>query len=430
MPGGFSFWNSIRPVESAKLNFTRMSATSPAPAMANLDVSSARLRANPAYELVLFDRLAESEKHLLREVAEDPDCYGVLRPREQSTLSMKAVSRDTALLLFSLREPGPLPRFAVEALGQDCAGTIGRMVLDGILEIEVNGTMISGPDASASILGTSSAPQSGSSLAAISRRAIEYAASLGLENPLELSARLYAYNCIPVTRRWRESLPEEDATADSLGLRDGPAARALARGWQALPESAAWISWRRDDGGRRQAHRSDSVVTYKLYISPACDRVREAVQATAESVAQSNAQQWKVGKGIRGLLRPDKMVVYFNQFADLQEVALKIISRLEGCPAHGVPFTAELAGAGLLSWGIDPSGDANTLAWLSGESWRGKLCDRLAAAIVQAGAHASIEANPETNSLRDAVQFALHRVRLEGIDTDTWTPAPGFVWAN
>ncbi len=427
MPGGSSFWNSIQPAKSAKLNFTRMSPTPPAPAMNNLDVRSVRLQASPAYELVLFDRLTGPEQHLLRGVAQDPDCYGVLRPREQSTLSMKAVSRDTALLLFSLREPGPLPRFAAQALGEDCANAIGRMILDGILEIEINGAMISGPDASAVLLGTASPPQSQSTLATISLRAIDYAASLELEDPLELSARLYAYNCIPASRRWRDALPQEDATADYLGLRNGPALRALAGGWQALPESPAWISWRRDDGSRRQAHRSEPAVTYKLYISPVPGCLREAVQATAESVAQSNAHQWKAGKGIHNLLRPDKMVVYFNQFADLQEVALKIVSRLEGCPAHGVPFTAELAGAGLLSWGIDPSVNANTLAWLSGESWRGKLCDRLAAAIVQAGDRVN-PANSET--LRETVQFALHRLRLEGIDTDTWTPPLGFVWAS
>jgi len=396
----------------------------------NVDLRSARLRASPAYELVLLDRLADSERHLLREVAGDPDCYGVLRPREQSTLSMKAVSRDTALLLFSLRETGPLPRFAAQTLGEDCANTIGRMVLDGILEIEVNGVMVSGPDAAASICGTPSAQRSGSALAAISRRAIEYAASLELENPLEISARLYAYNCIPASRRWREALPQEDATAHYLGLRDDSPARALAGGWRALPESPVWISWRREDGARRQAHRSKTEVTYKLYVSPASDRLREAVQATAESVAQSNAQQWKVGKGIHNLLRPDKMIVYFDHLTDLQEVALKIVSRLEGCPAHGVPFTAELAGAGLLSWGIDPARNPETLAWLSGESWRGKLCDRLAMAIVQAGAQDRDGAHSDTAPLRDAVQFALHRLRLEGIDTDTWTPTPGFVWSS
>ena len=398
--------------------------------MAYFDLRYARLRASPAYDLVLLDRLGEAEQHLLRGVADDPDCYGVLRPREDSNLSMKAISRDTALLLFSLREAGPIPRFAAQVMGADCANAIGRMVLDGILEVDLNGAWISGPEASAAILGTPSAPETESSLAAISRRAIEYAASLESDNPLELSARLYEYNCVPVSRRWRELLPTEDATAQYLGLRDGPAARALAGGWRALPESDAWISWRNENGGPAQVHRPDTAVTYKLYLSPVCDRLREAVQAMAESVAQSNAQQWKVGKGIRGLLRPDKMVVYFSHFADLQEVALKIMTRLEGCPPHGVPFTAELAGQGQLSWGIDPGGEASTPAWLSGESWRGKLCDRLAMAIVQAGGGSRMDATSETNTRRDIVQFALQRLRLEGIDTDTWTPAPGFVWVS
>jgi hypothetical protein len=398
-----------------------MSASSLSPATANLDLKSARLRPSQSYELVLFDRLSEAERQLLRGVAEDPDCYGVLRPREDSGLSMKAVSRDTSLLLFALREPGPLPRFAAQAMGADCANAIGRMVLDGILEVDLNGAWICGPEASAMIWGAPSAPETEASLAAISRRAIEYAASLELDNPLELSARLYGYNRVPVSRRWREVLPAENATAHYLDLRGGPAARALAGGWHALPESEAWISWRNENERPAQVHRQDTVV-YKLYLSPVCDRLREGMQAMAESVAQSKAQQWKVGKGIHGLLRPDKMVVYFNRFADLQEVALKIMTRLEGCPPHGVPFTAELAGNGLLSWGIDPAGDASALAWLSGESWRGKLCDRLAMAIVQASS--------ETKTRRDIVQFALQRLRLEGIDTDIWTPAPGFAWAS
>src|SRR5271165_2243315 len=146
--------------------------------MANFDLRSVRLRASPAYNLVLFDRLSQSEQHLLRRLPDDPDCYGVLRPREDSSLSMKAVSRDTALLLFSLREAGPLPRYAFETMGDDCANAIGRMILDGILEIEVDGSMISGPEASAAVSGTRCAPENEASLAAISRRAIEYAAAL------------------------------------------------------------------------------------------------------------------------------------------------------------------------------------------------------------------------------------------------------------
>jgi hypothetical protein len=124
------------------------------------------------------------------------------------------------------------------------------------------------------------------------------------------------------------------------------------------------------------------------------------------------------------------MVVYFRQFSDLQEAALKIMSHLEGCTAHGVPFTAELANQGLLSWGIDPPREAYSVSWLGGESWRGKLCNRLAMTIVQASAGRGNEATGAAADAVNAAEFAIHRLRLEGIDTDTWTLAHGFVWAN
>ena len=406
---------------------------SPARVSATIDLSSARLRSNPAWELVLFDRLTASERQALRGLTEDPDCYGVLRSRRDSGLSMKAVSRDTALLLFSMQQTGPLPRFASQMLGDDCAATIGRMLLDGILEVEINGAMISGPQAAALIYGTAHATGSDTSLAALSHRAIHYAESLRLDDPFELSSRLYSYNTIPASARWRALLPGEAATAQYLGLHHGPAARALASDWRPVPETKNWISHRANAADHSQPPTSAPSLTYKLYVSPACDHVRDAVEAIAEAVAQSKALQWKVGKGVHGLVRPDKMVIYFRQFADLQEVARKIMDRLEGCPPHGVPFTAELAGGGLLSWGIDPPRETGSLSWLGGESWRGKLCNKLAMALVQAGIsnhHEETRKAGDSSQPPYAANFAIQRLRLEGIDTDTWTPTHGFVWAS
>ena len=210
----------------------------------------------------------------------------------------------------------------------------------------------------------------------------------------------------------------------------GPAPRVLSRDWWSIPESQTWISWRARNADLEDERRGVPEITYKLYVSPACDQLREAVQAVAESVARSNAMQWKVGKGVHGLLRPDKMVVYFSLFVDLQEVALKIINHLEGCPAHGVPFTAELTNPGLLSWGIDPPREAHTLSWLGGESWRGKLCNRLAMAMVQAGSRGADKLTGDVTRPMNAASFAIQCLRLEGIDTDTWTPAHGSAWAS
>jgi hypothetical protein len=390
--------------------------------MSTLNLKDARLRANPAYELVLYDRLSEAGKQALRSLADDPGCYGILRPREDPALSMKSVSQDVALLLFSLRSAGTLPRFAAEALRDECDQVIGRMILDGILEIELDGEMVSGPAAYSALARPANDCEAEGPLAAMSRRAIDYAAALELTDPMALSARLYRYNTIPASRRWRALLPDDAATEAYLGLGDGPAVHALAGEWLRLPESHGWISWRSKSTANHrpaQAQHGGAESTYKLYVSPAPGRLREAVQATAGAVARSNAMQFKVGKDIHGLLRPDKMVVYFRHFSDLQEVALKIMASLEGCPPHGVPFTAELAGRGLLSWGVDPPANENGF-WSGPESWRVKICKRLALALIQSGSVAEVS----------PAGFALERLRLEGIDTTTWTPSLGLAWSN
>jgi len=388
-----------------------------------IDLTQAILRANPAYQLVLFDRLSAAERDTLRGLADDPDGYGVLRPRENAALGVKAVSRDTALLLFSLQQPGRLPRYAARAMGDDSAATLAKMVLDGILQVEADGRMISGPEAS-NLLAATETDENPGTLAAISRRAIEYAAALGLSDPREISARLYAYNCLPISPRWRDSLPNDAATASYLGLADGPAFQTLSANWRPLQESAAWIPWQ--PKASPPARPGHPATNYKLYVSPACHRLRETIAAVADAVARSNAIQWKVGKGLRGLLRPDKLVIYFSHFTDLQDVALTLMKHREGFPPHGVPFTAELAGSGLLAWGIDPPNDPNA-PWLERsfeqESWRSHLTNRLALALALAKtSHSPTPAN--------AARFALHRLQLEAIDTRAWTPDRGFAWTK
>ena len=398
--------------------------------MSKINLRESRLRANPAYELVLYDRLSEPEKHVLRSLAEDPACYGVLRPRADSTLSMKSVSQDTALLLFSLQAPGLLPRFAVEALRDECDQVIGKMILDGVLELEIDDAMVCGPAAFAVLSGAGVIANHVGTLAEMSRRAIDYAAALELADPIALAGRLYRYNTIPASRRWRELLPDDGATAEYLGLVGGAAGRTLAGEWRSLPESEGWISWQSRGGRAARPYDGNAESTYKLYVSPTCERLREAVEGVAAAIARSNAVQWKVGKGIHGLLRPDKIVVYFRQFADLQETALKIVANLQGCSSHGVPFTSELAGAGLLSWGVDPPMDARGELWSRAESWRVKVCNRLALALTQALAQRGQHQSVSPAQLVSPTQFALERLRLEGVDTNTWTAARVLSWSN
>jgi hypothetical protein len=375
-------------------------------------------RANPTYELVLWDRLAPEERRALARLPDDPDFYGVLRPAAGSALGaglgaglgVKAVDRETALLFLTLREPGGLPAYVRTVLAEATGRTVARLVADGVLEIERDGAFVAGP---AALGGGIEGGVGEGRLAKLSIAALQYGQALAIEDPLRLSFRLYGYNRRPLTPRWQRLLASAEAVRSHLGIAQGGAHRpALDRAWRASPASAAseaWLSWR-----TRQPERaaSEGGATWKLYISPAPEALAESFGAVLDALAAGRAAQFKIGSGAAGLLRPDKIVAYFPDFERLAAAAEAVSSRLAGVPAQGVPFTSEIGGDGLLSWGMDPPA-AERGAWGGRESWRLWLTHRLARALLAArGAEGA-----------DPVRFALERVRLEGVDTATWTPA-------
>jgi hypothetical protein len=132
----------------------------------------------------------------------------------------------------------------------------------------------------------------------------------------------------------------------------------------------------------------------------------------------SGAHSFKVGANSIGVLRPDKFVLYFSDCNSLQQTAREIALALSGCPVHGVPFTASIDDGGLLSWGIDPLPAIGAPWWQRPESWRLWVTNRLAAALISARNSPSASLQPW--------QFALERLRLDDVDTETWAPKEGF----
>ncbi len=380
------------------------------------------LRANPRYELVLYDRLPAAERQALAELAKSPGFYGVLRPASaDSALTAKSVDRDTALLFLTLREPGPLPAYARAALGETAMRTLARLVADGVLEVEHRGGFVSGAAAMGSLqVEAQAGAQAGAvgkegsgRLAGLSLAALRYGQALAVDDPVLLSWRLYTYNHRPLTPRWQRLLPSREAVERYLGIAPGDDRRRLLdRAW--VPAGAAnWLSWRaraRDSA----AVGSPAEPTWKLYASPLPDVLAEGFGAIVEALAAGRATQFKVGADAAGLLRPDKIVAYFPTFERLAAAAEVVTRRLDGAPVQGVPFTSEIGAAGLVSWGVDP---ADGTARGEAESWRLWLTHRLARALLAARA-----TRAEGAAGIEPWRFALERLRLEGVDTGTWTP--------
>jgi len=373
-------------------------------------------RANPHYELILLDRLGPAERAALGELESRADTYGLLRPRPESGLELRPASMEVALLFLTLERPQPLPAYVRAQLGDDLDRSIGRLVLDGVLEVEDERAYVCGAKAGELVLSSRSEGGRGR-IGEVSVAALRYAQELAdLPAPL-LALRLYLYGRRPVSPELQRRLPDESAVASYLGIAPGGTARAaLDAGWRALPSSHEpryWRTWRR---------RSVGPVTdgawptpYKLYVSPAIDALAGALGAVADSLARvPGVSAFKVGADLPGICRPDKLVVYFDRLDDLQRGAAQLEHSLKGCPAHGVPFTAPVTADGLLSWGADPPAPSAVESEAL-SSWRMWVTERLAEYLVAAREGSAGTLEPW--------QFALERLRLSGVDTDTWAPA-------
>jgi len=383
------------------------------------DLSERRFRASREHELVLYDRLAADERAALRTLGDDPGFYGILRPRPESGYGIKQIGPDTALLFLTLGDPGPIPSYVRASLGEAWTRTVTQLVLDGVLEVEIEGRFVSGAGAYAALCGPPPGPATSSVLERLSRDALLHAQELAAQDPAMeaamLAGRLYLYNQIPLSPAWRRRLSDRGSVRRFLGLDGSPPPAAIpGEPWQEAEAGAtSWMSWHvrgfRGFGGNGASH------CWKLYLSPKPGDLPRAFAAAVGRLHDLGAVSFKVGGDAPGILRPDKMVAYFQEKQQALDAGRDLTGVLKDVSSQGVPFTAHIEGAnGLLSWGVDRLPAANEPSWAPSESWRVRVTHRLAVALV-----AALRRDPPPV---EPWRFALGRIRLEGVDPATWAP--------
>lgn len=245
-----------------------------------------------------------------------------------------------------------------------------------------------------------------STLIDLSFAAIQHGALMPVTDIRLLARSLYHYNTAPIppakcSLQWdHTTLFTGDSYQDTLAV--------LKESWIATPDDQPakyWLSWSSKNPGTEFIKHGDC--TYKLYVSPAVADFLPVLSHTILAVSEGKAFSFKTGNNYHGISRPDKIVVYFRHFSDLEDTATKIYTSTASFMAQGVPFTAPLFKSCMLSWGIDPPAGNDEPV-----SWRIWISNQLAQAI----------ADSKKRLAADTGLAVLDLLRAKGLDTNTWVP--------
>lgn len=373
-------------------------------------------RAPAQYDLVSVERLPVDQRRILDDLIR-VGCPAVLLPRAESGHTIKMLSPETTELVRALKEPGPLPPGAVDRLGRRADETIARLVLDDMLEIETHSGFVSGVAASEVVLQIEDPEAPEGLLSELSWSALQFGQAMELGEPLALARRLYGYNAVPASPRYRHRFPTTRAVAEFLGLDGfGASLQLVESGSERTVDwrhGGAWWSWLAGDADAVPTGRQ----VYKLYVSPEVEQLRDAFHTVIGTIGKDGPFCFKVGRDLLGILRPDKLVAYFAHQEQLQAASERLSDELDGMRPQGVPFTADAGANGLLSWAVDPPRDDWSPQWYRDRSWRMWITHLLAASLHAARMTARAPLPPW--------HFAQVRVALEGVNPQTWAPTPG-----
>ncbi len=363
-------------------------------------LGDATLRAAPGHQFLGKAPLPHSGRDALSWLRTLTDYGGILRRNAPGGMELIALTTAGRQLWSGLGKPAALSSVLPGPIGPAANQAAAAMILDGILEIESGGRFVTGIESYSTLFVGQTFQEVGHRLGRLAVQALTEAASLGHQPASVFAAFLYGYNTVPASlaRRNRYYDLDESDIARRQGWRVQP-----------VPSERAWTYW-----FPVAAERAIGEARFKLYLSPVCDHLREALRASLSVRGLREAAVMKLGRGLGGLLRPDKLVAYFSSKDALFGAAAELRAELARMQAQGVPFSQALDDQGLLSWAIDPP--APDLLLEERESWRQWTVRRLASSLATAAR--------SDGSTVPVWQFAVGRLGLSGVSATALSLGP------
>jgi hypothetical protein len=370
-------------------------------------LADATLRASPALRLYQRPPVPPRARDAVRKLRTLSGVAGILATRSRRSNSFTALNTDGVRLWRALAHPTSLGDALPAPLDEASNAIVAGMVLDGLLELLDAGHFVSGLDAFPLIFEGTPTETVSLRLGRIAVRALRHATGLSHLAPAVITGHLYRYHGIPCSAARHKSFRQADES--DLGRRAG---------WIGLPSrpTAPWECW---TPSRANWEAASSQPLYKLYVSPSPDQVRPALRTVLTATPLRSAVALKLGRGLPGLLRPDKMVVYFLTQAELLDAGRFLETALAGITPHGVPFSGTMTRDGLLSYGVDPASDVEALS--DRESWRQRVTRLLGDSL--ATSHRS-KAQPVPPWMFAVLRLTLEGVQLPDLSLHEQAPSP------
>ena len=381
-------------------------------------------RLNPLFTLTPFEDLSEDQKKKFRNLTNDKNFYGFLHAPREAKLTIKTVNRDLADFLRQLIEPKKLSDlFQIFNKGtkEEKEDFIIKLVLDSVLEVKDNNEFISGVEAVNRVLSPSTDfirhngdDSKKNHTQVLSDRSIHFALNSALIQPRDLSFLLYNFNRLPLSRRWKRRLPDEVALARYLDLWDDGV-------WPGMPKEVRPRPIRKDNKGEpnifdlywrawrfKKKVSSKDKSSYKVYFSPLPQDLPDVFRMVRDAAAQSFAHSMKIGRNLSGILRADKLIVYFSEYPPALDFACKMSKTLTSFHYQGTPFSFQVNPDNpLVSMGVDPPRKFGDLF-----SWRLYITNKLSLAMQ--GARRTKAKNP--------INYIHTYMRMIGVDSYNWRP--------
>lgn len=369
-----------------------------------------RFRAGESYRLVEWNQLEDNDRSMLSNAGNAGEIYGIFKPVSSANgLMQKIAWKEQAFIFLHCKNYHQLPNYVLSQPYGRYENIITEMLIDHVLELQYEEDFISGPGASAMIFDNNWLTKNSlaDKLSTLSANAIRYSLYLRNETAKSLGNKLYTFNVIPRDKNSKQYLSAAKSINDFIysGFEHS---EMLSKNWSLNRERKYWFSWSRNEPLAGYEH-TEVAGTYKLYLSPIPDAVPAFFNIAVPVLTRSNATGFKIGQTIDGLLRPDKMIAYFNNREDLFSAAKELEVLSNDIPAHGVPFTTQLDKSGLISFGIDHA----FLKLKRGYSWRTWVTEVLAKTILQA--------KTENLSMEFLFQYIKARLFTERINIDKWS---------